>query len=223
MRKSRLVPLAAGALIAGIGACFEQTESFDLPSSPTTLQLDLGEFDPACNSVRGNTTYQSTEGGACHVTYDKPSITVSDMNALRQIIVNNGVDLSQVDVSFHGQMADDMDLVVDSAQIPLAASVPVTSWNASLSVQGTSVGMVSKTSVAVNNLLPAPVSFTLPGPVIDALDTAWNQMATVDAHIHAELIIDAQYVPSMVAGGDLKLNLTVELAGSGTTTTHGWP
>lgn len=220
MRKSRLVALAAGALVV---ACFEQTESFDLPSSPTTLQLDLGAFDPACNSVRGNTTYQSSEGGACRVIYDKPSITVSDMNALRQIITNNGVDLGQVDVSFHGEMADDMDLVVDSAQIPLAASVPVTSWSASVSVQGTPVGMVSKTGVAVNNLLPAPVSFTLPGPVIDALDTAWNQMATVDAHIHAEMIIEPQYVPAMVAGGDLKLNLTVELAGSGKTTTHGWP
>lgn len=220
MRKSRLVPLAAGALIV---ACFEQTDSFDLPSSPTTLQLDMGDFDPECNSVRGNTTYQSTEGGACHVIYDKPSITVSDMNALRQLITANGVDLSQVDVSFHGEMADDMDLVIDSAQIPVAASVPVSSWSASVAVQGTSVGMVSKTNVAVNNLLPAPISLTLPGPVIDALDNAWNQMATVDAHIHAEMLIDAQYVPAMVAAGDLKLNITVELAGSGTTTTHGWP
>ncbi len=219
MRKSRLAPLA-GVLIV---ACFEQTEPFDLPSSPTTLQLDLGEFDPACNSVRGNTTYQSAEGGACHVIYDKPSITVSDMNALRQLIINNGVDLSNVDISFHGEMADDMNLIIDSAQIPLAASVPVTSWNASFSFQGTQVGMVAKTSVAVNNLLPSPVSFTLPGTVIDALDTAWNQMSTVDAHIHAELIIDPQYVASMVAGGDLKLNVTVELAGSGTTKTHGWP
>ena len=121
MRKSRLCALAAGALVAGIGACFEQTDSFDLPSSPTTLQLDLGAFDPACNSVRGNTTYQSTEGGQCRVIYDKPSVTVSDMNALRQLIKANGVDLSNVDISFHGEKADDMNLIVDSAQIPLAA------------------------------------------------------------------------------------------------------
>ena len=219
MRKFRLAPLAAVLVVA----CFEQTEAFDLPSSPTTLQLDLGEFDPLCNSVRGNTTYQSTEGGQCHVIYDKPTVTVSDMNLLRTIITNNGVDLSNVDISFHGEMADDMNLVVDSAQIPLAASVPITSWSASVSVPGTSLGMVSKTGVAVNNLLPSPISFTLPGTVIDYLDNAWNQMSTVDAHIHAELVIDSQYISSMVAGGDLKLNITVELAGSGTTTTHGWP
>ena len=29
--------------------------------------------------------------------------------------------------------------------------------------------------------------------------------------------------PGAVAGGDLKLNVTVELSGSGTTTTNGWP
>src|SRR5262249_11594638 len=150
-------------------------------------------------------------------------VTLSDMAALRQLITNNGVNLNDVDISFHGEMADDMNLVIDSAQIPLAASVPVSSWTASVSVQGTQVATLSKSGIAVNNLLPAPVSVALPGPVIDILDEAWNKMSTVDARIHAELFIDSQYVPAMVAGGDLKLNVTVELSGSGTTTTHGWP
>lgn len=219
MRKSRLAPLAAGVLVF---ACFEQKDSFDLPDSPTTLQLDMGNFDPQCSGTHGNTTYQLTEG-QCHVIYDKSGVTLSDMAALRQLITNNGVNLNDVDISFHGEMADDMNLVIDSAQIPLAASVPVSSWTASVSVQGTQVATLSKSGIAVNNLLPAPVSVALPGPVIDILDEAWNKMSTVDARIHAELFIDSQYVPAMVAGGDLKLNVTVELSGSGTTTTHGWP
>jgi hypothetical protein len=219
MRKRHLAPvLAATALVA----CdwFAQTEDQEISVPKTDITLDLGHFDPQCNSSNGSTTYQVDEASSrCHVSYDKQGVTVADMAAVRQLLVSHGFDAGSCEISFHGQKANDMSIIFDHAA--LSVSGPVATWAGTFQVKTDTVASLSATDQAVDNLLSSAKSFELSSSVLDEMDTAWNNMQTLDAHIHFDFFIDTSFVPAMVAGGDLKLTVTIEIQGTGKVTCGG--
>src|SRR5262249_44870649 len=108
MRRSRFLPLGA-VLIIG---CFEQTDPFHIPEVSGDVSFELGGIDGECSRDTGDVVYRRN-GDVCTVTIAK-SIQLP-IKMIKTFAEQNGVDLSQVDVSFHGVDADNAALKIMAA------------------------------------------------------------------------------------------------------------
>jgi hypothetical protein len=215
MRRARVLPLAAVVVVA----CFEQTDPFHIPEVSGDVSFDLGGIDGSCSRDNGDVAYKLA-GDVCTITIAK-SIQIP-IKMIKDFAVQNGVDVSKVDVSFHGVDADDAALKILAAHIAPAGGA-VMSWTGTLTEKQTPLPTVSESNVTFDDLVPAPVTVALPSAVIDDLDDAWANDGNVSLSFKMDVVMALAEVAAQAELGDHTLTVTFELTGNGKTTTHGWP